>query len=83
MGARLALIAVLLGVAGCGGGESDAGRSGGSGGAEGLPDLELWGYLRNDPTGLATEAALGPLSFDSIRQSTDRTHALIHVSGFT
>ena len=46
-----------------------------------LADVALWGYLRIDSAGLATEAALGPVSFDAIRQSTDNTLALIHVSG--
>lgn len=91
---RYALVAVLLCLVGCGAREasdsSGGTKGGGAGGSGGkafgghvLPDLELWGYLRNDPTGLATDAALGPLSFESIRQSTDKTHALIHVSGFT
>ncbi len=83
MGSRFALLGILLGLSGCGGGESDAGDALGGGGPRGVPDLELWGYLKHEPTGLATEAALGPLDFDSIRQSTDKTHALIHVSGFT
>lgn len=48
-----------------------------------LANLELVGYLRHDTTGLAYAAELGPISFESIRQSTDKTHALIHVSGFT
>ncbi|GMV19714.1 MAG: hypothetical protein AMXMBFR56_79380 [Polyangiaceae bacterium] len=81
MGRRLALLAVLLNVLGCGDGESDA--AGERGGLRALPELELRGYLRNDTTGLATEAAFGALDFDSVRQSTDKAHALIHVSGFT
>lgn len=48
-----------------------------------IADLELFGYLRNDPTGLATSTPVGTLSFASIRDSTEKTHALIHVSGFT
>ena len=48
-----------------------------------VADLQLWGRLRHEATGLATSAELGSLSFGSIRQSTDKTHALIHVSGFT
>ena len=48
-----------------------------------VADLQVWGYVRHDATGLATAAVLGPVSFGSIRQSTDKTHALIHVSGFT
>jgi hypothetical protein len=48
-----------------------------------VADLQLLGYVRTDTTGLASDAALGPVSFGSIRQSTDKTHALIHVSGFT
>lgn len=79
---RLALLALLFGLSGCGGGES-AGAETGGGGVEVLPELELWGYLRTGTTGLATEAPLGPLGFDAIRQSTDKSHALIHVSGFT
>ncbi|MBE7484203.1 MAG: hypothetical protein HS104_30070 [Polyangiaceae bacterium] len=81
MGRRLALLAVLLSVLGCGEGKSDA--AGERGGLRALPELELRGYLRNDTTGLATEAAFGALDFDSVRQSTDKAHALIHVSGFT
>lgn len=80
---RSALLAILLGLSGCGGGESDAGDAPGGGGPRSVPALELWGYLRNEPTGLATEVALGPLDFESIRQSTGKTHALVHVSGFT
>lgn len=83
MRSRLALLATLLGLSGCGGAESAGGDAPGGGGPRSVPGLELWGYLRNDPTGLATEVALGPLDFDSIRQSTGKTHALVHVSGFT
>jgi hypothetical protein len=48
-----------------------------------LADLEMEGYLRHDSTGLAYSADFGAVSFASIRASTDKTHALIHVSGFT
>jgi hypothetical protein len=78
---RGAPLAVLLGLLGCGAGETEDGR--GTKVFDALPDLELWGYLRTEPTGLATDVVPGPIGFDSIRQSTDRTHALIHVSGFT
>lgn len=81
MGRRHALVALVLCLSACGGGErasSDA-----PGGHRALPELELWGHLRNDPTGLATSAPLGALGFDAIRQSTDKAHALVHVSGFT
>ncbi|MBI3201356.1 MAG: hypothetical protein HYZ29_07415 [Myxococcales bacterium] len=83
MGGRLVLLAILLGVPACDSGGSDAASSGGPGGLEALPEIELWGHLRHDPMGLATAATPGPLSFDAIRQSTARPHALIHVSGFT
>lgn len=81
MSRRLSLFAVVLTVLGCGDGKSELTSEGG--GSRALPELELWGYLRNDTTGLATEAALGALDFASVRQSTDKPHALIHVSGFT
>ena len=48
-----------------------------------LADLEMQGYLRQDPTGLAYSAEFGAVSFASIRASTGKTHVLIHVSGFT
>ena len=84
MGNRAALLAVMLGILGCSAEASDAGaRAGGVGGAKTLPALELWGYLRTEATGLATEVTPGPIDFDAIAQSTDRTHALLHVSGFT
>lgn len=78
---RLALLAVVLSAIGCGDGKSEP--TSGGGGLQALPELELWGYLRNDTTGLATDAALGALDFASVRQSTDKPHALVHVSGFT
>jgi hypothetical protein len=81
MGIRVAWIAAVIAL-GCGASESGD-RSGGPGTFGALPELELWGYLRTETTGLATDVAPGPISFESIRQSTDRTHALIHVSGFT
>ena len=79
----IAVIASLCCLAGCGGAESEAGRPGSGGGTAMLADVALWGYLRIDSSGLATEAALGPVSFDAIRQSTDNTLALTHASGFT
>jgi len=82
MGQRLALLAVLLVLQGCSGGGEDS-EGPGAGGLTELPELELWGYLRNDPTGLASTVAPGPLGFDAIRLSTAKTHALVHVSGFT
>jgi hypothetical protein len=83
MGWKVALVTLLLGLVGCGAEQSDAGDGNGTKFGVALPELELWGYLRTDSTGLATEAVLGPVSFAAIRDSTDRTHALIHVSGFT
>lgn len=84
---RFAIFAVLACLVGCGTEASDDASGGGPKGGNSfgttLPELELWGYVRNDPTGLADDATLGPISFDSIRQSTDKTHMLLHVSGFT
>jgi len=48
-----------------------------------LADLELLGYLRDATTGLAYEAPLAPVSFAAIRASTQKKHAVLHVSGFT
>ena len=87
MGSRFAIVAALFCLVGCGSSASDSG--GKLGGwydpkiGQVLPELDLWGYVRTDATGLANDAVLGPVSFDSIRQSTNKTHALIHVSGFT
>lgn len=81
-------LALVLCAAGCGStpaGDDGDGRGvkGGNSFGTALPELELWGYIRHDTTGLATDTTLGPVSFEAIRQSTDRKHALIHVSGFT
>lgn len=81
MGGRVALIAGFLAL-GCGSAGADD-RAGGTQTFGSLPELELWGHLRTETTGLATDVVAGPISFAAIRQSTDRTHALIHVSGFT
>lgn len=48
-----------------------------------LANLTLLGYLRDATTGLAYEAALGPTSLGDIRASTQKKHAVLHVSGFT
>ncbi len=48
-----------------------------------LANLTLLGYLRDATTGLAYEAALGPTSLGDIRASTQKEHAVFHVSGFT
>ena len=82
---RIAMSALLLLPIGCGGSEDD-GKPGASAGGrigEVVPELELWGYVRAETTGLATDATLGPVSWEAIRQSTSNSHALIHVSGFT
>ncbi len=82
---RTAMSALLLIATGCGGSE-DGGQPGalaGSSVGEVVPELELWGYVRVETTGLATDATLGPVSWASIQKSTSRSHALIHVSGFT
>ena len=78
MGRWVALLAFLVSVPSCSSGERSAG-----GELRSLPELELWGHLRHDPSGLATAATPGPLGFDAIGQSAPRPHALIHVSGFT
>jgi hypothetical protein len=82
MSSRFALLAVLACSSGCGGGDAPEGKAG-AGSLEALPALELWGYLRTDTAGLATESTARALDFDAIRQDTTRSHALIHVSGFT
>ena len=48
-----------------------------------LANMNLLGYLRDATTGLASEAGLAPLSFASIRASTQKKHVVFHVSGFT
>lgn len=48
-----------------------------------LPNIELEGYLSTETTGLAYQAPFQSLTFADVRQNTDKTHALIHVSGFT
>lgn len=48
-----------------------------------LANLTLLGYVRDATTGLAYEAALAPTSFADIRASTQKQHAVFHVSGFT
>ena len=99
MSGRFATIAVLLLLFGCSGAEASDSSGRGAGGksftndypsgpygtavGDVVADLEVRGYLRDATTGLASDAVLGPVSFGSIRQSTDKTHALIHVSGFT
>jgi hypothetical protein len=82
---RFAIVAMLACLVGCGSQASDDASGGLKGGNSFgvLPDLEVWGYLRTETDGLASDATLGPITFDAIRQSTDKTHALIHVSGFT
>lgn len=82
---RLAIVAMVACLVGCGSHASDDSSGGTKGGNSFgvLPDLELWGYLRTETKGLASDATLGPITFETIRQSTDKTHALIHVSGFT
>lgn len=75
---------VLLGLFGCGADDAgDPAADPGSRFGEVVPELQLWGYVRTETSGLATDSTLGPVSWESIRQSTTRTHALIHVSGFT
>jgi hypothetical protein len=89
MVSRFAIVAALLALVACGGSEAseDPATAGGVGGTKqsfgSVPDLQLWGYIRHDATGLANEAPLGAVSFDAIQNSTDKTHALLHVSGFT
>lgn len=81
---QTAMSALLLVAMGCG--SEDGGQPGAlSGGRVGevVPELELRGYLRVETTGLATDATLGPMNWDSIRNSTSLSHGLIHVSGFT
>jgi hypothetical protein len=82
---RFALVAMLACLVGCGASASDDASGGTKGGNSFgvLPELELWGYLSTETKGLANDGTLGPVTFESIRQSTDKTHALIHVSGFT
>jgi hypothetical protein len=83
---RLALTALFLCLAGCGStpaSDDSGGVKGGNSFGATLPELDLWGYIRHDTTGLATDTTLGPVTFDAIRQSTDKKHAVIHVSGFT
>jgi hypothetical protein len=85
---RFVILLVLAGLPGCGAEESgDPARAGGIGGQNQsfgtVPALQLWGHVRHEPTGLANEAPLGATSLEAIRASTDKTHALLHVSGFT
>lgn len=84
---RLVLAALLTGVVACSStpASDDSGRGpkGGNSFGATVPDLDLWGYIRHDTTGLATDATLGPVTFEAIRESTDKPYALIHVSGFT
>ena len=81
---RFVLVAVL-GLVACGGSNEagDPARAGGVGGSNQffgtVPELQLRGYVRHEPTGLANEAELGDVSFEDIRASTDKTHALLHV----
>ncbi len=48
-----------------------------------LPNLEMLGYVRHAPTGLASEATLETVHFADLRAGAPKALALIHISGFT
>jgi hypothetical protein len=49
-----------------------------------VANLELEGYTRYAPTtGLATTATYGATSFATLRSTSPKKYALVHVSGFT